>query len=112
MDVFFTFVGRFFGCLRHVVPVLLVLSAVVAALAWLFSVVESIGFFDAFYFAVVTALAVGYGDIVPVTAAGKVIGMALGMVGMVLFGIVVGISTRTIMVVMHPDEVRRGGGDE
>ncbi len=108
MTIFFEFITGFFRCLRHVWQVVAALGAVVVLLAWLFSLAESIGFLDSLYFAVVTALAVGYGDIAPATAAGKAVSVLLGLVGMVLFGIVVGISTRTIMVIMHPEEVRKG----
>ncbi len=45
-------------------------------------------FGDALWWAMVTVTTVGYGDIAPVTAAGRVIAAALMVVGIALFGIV------------------------
>ncbi len=108
MAIFLTFVRRFYRCLLHVYPVIGLLLSLIVLLAWAFSILEGTSLFKAIYFSLVTALAIGYGDIVPATAAGKVISLLLGLIGMVLFGIVVGISTRTIMLIMHPEEVRKG----
>lgn len=47
--------------------------------------VEGWDFIDAFYFSVVTLATVGYGDHVPVTAAGKLFTTAYIMVGVIVF---------------------------
>ncbi|MDO9538651.1 MAG: potassium channel family protein, partial [Methanocalculus sp.] len=41
------------------------------------AVLEGLSFFDAFYFVIVTIATVGYGDIVPVTDAGRLLVMIL-----------------------------------
>ena len=76
----------------------------ILALGVLFGMIEGIGPFKGIYFSYVSALAIGYGDIVPHTIFGKFISVVLGVIGMILFGIIVGISTRTVILMMHPDE--------
>ncbi len=44
-------------------------------------------FFDAIYYTVITATTVGYGDVVPLTATGKLLAMALGVLGIFLFSL-------------------------
>ena len=60
---------------------------------WLFSAVETrqdltVG--DGVWFALVTAATVGYGDIVPTTSGGRVIGAVLMILGVVVVGLLTG----------------------
>lgn len=67
------------------------------------------GYFDCFWWGVVTITTVGYGDVVPVTTVGKVIGIILMYTGTVLFvafiGLLVAYWTRvTVETEMVPIE--------
>ncbi|WBX95218.1 potassium channel family protein [Pseudoxanthomonas mexicana] len=53
-------------------------------------------FFTTLYFSAITALTVGYGDISPGTAIGRVLAVALGLLGIVLTGVVVAAALRAI----------------
>lgn len=49
--------------------------------------------FDGIWWSVTTVTSVGYGDMVPVTAGGKVIGMVLQVAGVLAFGLLVSLVT-------------------
>lgn len=55
--------------------------------------VEKILFADAVYFAFITGLTIGYGDLVPYTAFGRIVSVALGFVGIIFSGLVVASTT-------------------
>ena len=50
---------------------------------------EKVSFGKALYFSFITGLTVGYGDIVPITAIGRVISVLLGLIGILFTGVVV-----------------------
>lgn len=50
-------------------------------------------YFDALWWAVVTATSVGYGDIYPITTAGRLVAMVLMVFGIALLGAVVGLAS-------------------
>ena len=78
---------------RHVLLALLVLLLLGAvAIAYL----EDLGFGDSIYFAFITGLTVGYGDIEPVTAMGRVVSIAIALVGLLFTGITVAVATRAL----------------
>lgn len=80
--------------LRGVLLALLLLVSGGATLIWL--VEEDVSLFDSIYFASITALAVGYGDIVPYTLLGKVASVFISLVGVVIMGILVAASIRAL----------------
>jgi voltage-gated potassium channel len=45
-------------------------------------------FVDALYFTLITSLTIGYGDIVPTTAAGRVLSILAGVVGVIFIGLI------------------------
>lgn len=62
---------------------------------------------DGVYFAVTTVTGVGYGDLVPVTAIGRVIAMVLQTVGVVLFGAIVAMVSVELLRYQEDYYVRR-----
>ena len=62
--------------------------------------------FDVLYFAMVTITTVGYGDITPVTDAGKVLTVLLFSIGVVLIGLMTG----TIASILTASRIREGMG--
>jgi voltage-gated potassium channel len=93
---FFLFARHFLNILRHVRGVMVVLLAILIACAALTAWVEDLSFGDALYFTLITGLTVGYGDITPVTAVGRVISVVCGLIGVIYAGIVVAVSVRAV----------------
>ncbi|TWT79448.1 pH-gated potassium channel KcsA [Planctomycetes bacterium CA13] len=60
------------------------------------SYIERMDLGEAIYFAFVTGLSVGYGDIVPVTLGGRILSVLVGLIGVVFTGLVVAIATRAL----------------
>ena len=60
------------------------------------SKVENIDVIDSFYFAFITALSVGYGDIHPSTTVGKLLSVGIGLIGMLFVGLTVAVANRAL----------------
>ena len=65
---------------------------------WVISIAEEIKLGDAIYFAFITGLSIGYGDIAPITGLGRVVSVAIGLTGMVFVGLSVAVGTRALRV--------------
>jgi hypothetical protein len=70
--------------------ILIILGGV--AISW----AEGIGIDDGIYFAFITGLTIGYGDITPHTIAGRFVSVAIGFVGLLFVGLVVAIATHAL----------------
>ncbi|MFM0643695.1 potassium channel family protein [Paraburkholderia bryophila] len=85
---------RVIWLLRHILAMLLALFFFLSiAMYYLGGTVgatsrapSSIG--ETFYFCAVTALTIGYGDVVPTSALGRIIAVLLGLLGVLLTGVV------------------------
>ena len=87
---------RFFMALGHAIhlawPVLSVIFAVQVALGLLIGLLEGWSVGDALYFTFVTALTIGYGDIVPRQALARALAVGIGICGLFLTGLIAGIA--------------------
>jgi voltage-gated potassium channel len=54
-----------------------------------------------FYFCAVTALTIGYGDVVPTTALGRIVAVSLGLLGVLITGVVTASAVYAIQVAAH-----------
>ena len=78
---------------RNTYVVLLFLIFVGAAC---FAMAEGTPIGEAVYFAFITGLTIGYGDIVPKTPAGQTVSVLLGFVGVLFTGLVIAIAVRAV----------------
>jgi voltage-gated potassium channel len=62
---------------------------------------------NAIYFALITAMTVGYGDITPVTPIGKAASASIAVVGVITVGIYVGIATRAVSMSIRGHRLTR-----
>jgi voltage-gated potassium channel len=72
------------------------LLALIMAGAVAISATEKVSFGKAVYFAFITGLTVGYGDIVPSTAIGQIIAVLLALVGILFTGVVVAVAVQSV----------------
>lgn len=94
--MFFSFHRHFWKIIWKVKSVFLSLIGMIVLGAFLISLVEPQPFGDALYFAFITGLTVGYGDIVAITAMGRVISILLGVIGILFTGLVVAVAVRAL----------------
>ena len=58
--------------------------------------IEAISLGDGIYFAFITGLTIGYGDIVPATTWGRILSVAVGLIGTLFAGLIVAIASRAL----------------
>ena len=74
----------------------LMLLALIMGGAVVITATEKVSFGKAVYFSLITGLTVGYGDIVPGTAIGRVISVLLGLTGILFTGVVVAAAVEAV----------------
>jgi voltage-gated potassium channel len=63
-------------------------------------------FGETIYFCTITALTIGYGDVVPTTAFGRIDTLLLGLIGMLMTGLVIAAAVRAVQEAAREAETR------
>ena len=90
---FLTFVRYFVHYTLYVREVLVSFVVLILLGGFAISRLERIELGDAIYFAFITGVTIGYGDITPETVWGRVVSVAIGLVGVVFTGLTVAVAT-------------------
>ena len=85
--------GLFFG-LRVVWPVLSTLLAAIVGLGLVVGLIEGWSISDSIYFAFVSGLTIGYGDLAPKTFVTRVLAILIGICGILLTGLVAAVAVK------------------
>ncbi|MCL1126515.1 potassium channel family protein [Shewanella surugensis] len=96
MPFTFTFIHIFLWGLFLISPILLMLFAIIIILGLIVSRIESWSRFDALYWAFITALTVGYGDIRPLNKSSRILSVLIACLGIMLTGILVAITVKAV----------------
>ena len=96
ISTFIGFVGHFFRYLMYIRDVLIGLVSLLLIGGVAISYVEDIPFGQAIYFAFITGMSIGYGDITPKTGLGCIVSVGIGLVGMIFTGMNIAVATRAL----------------
>jgi voltage-gated potassium channel Kch len=96
MQMFVRFNKVFWRTIWHVRTVILALLALVVVNAVPIALIEKMPFGDALYFAFVTGLTIGYGDIVMQTPVGRLIALLIAVVGILISGMIVAAAVHAV----------------
>ena len=104
--MFTSFTDHFFRAVWHVKSIIMALLALVVIGAGAISFVEKMPFADTLYFAFVTGLTIGYGDIVMKTPGGRLIALMIGLVGILFTGLLVAVLVYAVRESMAESQKR------
>jgi voltage-gated potassium channel len=96
------FTRHFFHALSRIQGIFYGLFAWLVVGAAAIAYFEKMPFADALYFSFVTGLTIGYGDIAPVTLAGRVVAILTGLLGIIITGLIVAVAVYATREVMEP----------
>ena len=101
-----SFTYHFFRIIWHFRSINLTLFALIVINSWAISYVEKLPFGDALYFAFITGLTIGYGDIVVKTPVGRILAVLIGFIGVLFSGLVIAVAVRALRESYHESEKR------
>ena len=86
-----SFTRHFFYVIWQIKALVLMLNSLIVVGAAAVTLVEKMPFRDTLYFAFVTGLTIGYGDIVVKTPFGRLVALLIGFIGVLFTGLLVAI---------------------
>ncbi|MGV6826966.1 MAG: potassium channel family protein [bacterium] len=96
MEFSLTFINVFVTGLWLIAPVMFLLGLIIVVLGQIAGYLEGWSRFNAFYWSLVTAMTVGYGDIRPSHPASKLFSLMIAFCGLVMAGISVAIAIQAV----------------
>jgi hypothetical protein len=91
-----TFLADLLSGLRVVWPILSGLLAVIISLGVVAGLREGWSVQDSIYFAFISGLTIGYGDLAPASLIGRALAIAIGMCGVLVTALVAAIAVRAL----------------
>ena len=104
--MFIRFNIKFWGMIWHMGSANLVVFVLIVINSWAISYLEKLPFGDALYFALITGLTIGYGDIVVKTPVGRILAVLIGFIGVLFSGLIIAIAVRALRESYHELEKR------
>ena len=95
------FLADLWAGVRVVWPVLSALLALIVGLGVVVGVIEDWPLRDSIYFAFISGLTIGYGDLVPKTLLSRALAIVIGMLGILLTGLVAAIGVQALLAAMR-----------
>ena len=90
------FYAELFSGLKVVWPIVSGLLAIMTALGIAVGLLEDWHLLDGIYFAFVSGLTIGYGDLVPVRPISRALAIGIGLTGVLLVGLIVAVGVRAL----------------
>jgi len=98
------FVAGLFTGLRVVWPILSVLLGLIIALGLLVGLIERWSVHESIYFAFVSGLTIGYGDLAPKSLLTRVLAVLIGVCGVLVTALVAAIAVKALTAATGGDE--------
>lgn len=90
------FFSHLWHSLKIVWPILSGLIGMIAALGFVIGWQEGWSALDSIYFAFVSGLTIGYGDLVPKHALSRILAIVIGLIGVLMVGLIAAIAVRAL----------------
>jgi hypothetical protein len=87
--------------LRVVWPILSILLLFMVGLGVVVGIIEDWPLRDSLYFAFISGLTIGYGDLVPKTLVSRALAIAIGITGVLLTGLIAAVGVQALLEAMR-----------
>jgi len=99
-----TFFAALLTGLRVVWPILSGLLALIIALGVVIGLIEGWALYESIYFAFVTGLTIGYGDLAPKAPLTRALAILIGVCGVLVTALVAAVAVRAVAAARDDDE--------